>query len=270
MRFKRLISLVLVAIFITSGLAFANEVTFVVNDQTVDHGDMIVLVNGKLYGCVAEFAQRYGAETEWFENAGLAVVKYGEKYISFKLNATEVIVDNETLTMDAPSITVENRVYAPIHFLIEQFSGNFVWNEQTLTLSLQSEGYTVDNDSIMIPTYTEEDVLWLARIVDVEAGGGSPEQMLAVANVVLNRVKSDSFPGSVYDVIYQEGKYKQFPPAHKESFLVLEPKASSILAAKKALNGENNVEGCLYFNNRPFSGKGDDLYKVIDGEYFYQ
>ena len=150
-----------------------------------------------------------------------------------------------------------------------QFEGEFVWNDSNLTLSVQSDQFKLDEEDKVVVNYTDEDLLWLARIVNVE-GDDSSAMKLAIANVVLNRVKSADFPSTVYDVIFQVGRYQQFPPAHKSSFSTLEPSKSSIIAAKKALTGENNVGDCLYFNNRPFSSKADDLYIIIDGEYFYE
>jgi len=57
----------------------------------------------------------------------------------------------------------------------------------------------------------------------------SLEGKLAVANVVLNRVKSPSFPNTVYDVIFQKG---QFPPAYKSGFKELVPRTSVLLRQK--------------------------------------
>jgi len=109
----------------------------------------------------------------------------------------------------------------------------------------------------------------LSRIVQVETGGASEDMMLGVANVVLNRVKSPLFPDTIHDVIFQVDVHTQFPPAHKASFTSLIPGELAIEMSRRALEGENNVETCLYFNNSPFRTKADDLYQIIDGEYFY-
>ncbi|GAU75522.1 cell wall hydrolase [Fusibacter sp. 3D3] len=270
MRLKWQMTMLLLCIMLLSSVTFASEVTLIINDQPIGNDDLIIVQNDQLYACVADFSLRYGGETHWFDNAKLAVVNYQEKYMSFELESSQVIINNETLTMEAPTINVNNRVYAPLNFLIEQLSGTFIWNDRNLTLTIQSDQFKLDEADKVVLTYTDEDLLWLSRIIDVEGRSTSPAMKLAIANVVLNRVKSASFPATVYDVIYQEGNYKQFPPAHKSSFLTLEPSKSSIVAAKKALTGENNVGDCLYFNNRPFSSKADDLYTIIDGEYFYK
>lgn len=100
--------------------------------------------------------------------------------------------------------------------------------------------------------FTEEDYMLLAKITMVESGYESYEGQLGVANVILNRVKDSRFPGSVHDVIYAG---KQFPPAHNGLLDKSEPNASSLRAAKDALNGKNNVEDAVYFFN-PKVSKG--------------
>lgn len=95
-------------------------------------------------------------------------------------------------------------------------------------------------------SFTQSDLILLAKITTIEAGYESYEGQLAVANVILNRVKSGRFPSNIHDVIYSG---KQFPPAHDGSLDKVEPKASALRAAKDALNGKNNVEDAVYFFN---------------------
>ncbi|MFF2481426.1 cell wall hydrolase [Paenibacillus sp. NPDC058071] len=94
--------------------------------------------------------------------------------------------------------------------------------------------------------YTEEDLTLLAKITMVESGYESYQGQLAIANVILNRVKSDKFPDTIREVIYSG---KQFPPAHNGLLDKSKPNASVLRAAKDALNGKNNVGGAVYFFN---------------------
>lgn len=100
--------------------------------------------------------------------------------------------------------------------------------------------------------FTEKDRLLLAKITQVEAGDESYESQLAVANVILNRVKDSRFPKTIRDVIYSG---KQFPPAHNGLLDRSVPKANALRAAKDALNGKNNVVDAVYFYN-PKVSKG--------------
>ena len=68
---------------------------------------------------------------------------------------------------------------------------------------------------------------------------------VAVAAVVLNRVKSSSFPNSISGVIYQKGAFS----AVSDGQINLSPDNESIKAARDAMNGWDPTGGCLYYYN---------------------
>lgn len=85
----------------------------------------------------------------------------------------------------------------------------------------------------------------LARLVHGEARGEPYKGKVAVAAVVLNRVKSPSFPNTVAGVIYQSGAFD----AVSDGQINLSPDSESINAARDALNGWDPTNGCLYYYN---------------------
>jgi spore germination cell wall hydrolase CwlJ-like protein len=107
----------------------------------------------------------------------------------------------------------------------------------------------IDNLASDCEFFIGSDIELLAKIVYLEAGNQSEEGMLAVANVVLNRVKSDKFPDTVYDVIFQP---RQFQPA-KDMDYIDELPIECIRAALMAQGGKNNIGQALYFLNPVFS-----------------
>lgn len=110
-----------------------------------------------------------------------------------------------------------------------------------------------------------DDVTLLAALIQCEAGNESYEGQLAVGAVVMNRVKSGSYPGDIYSVIYQSG---QFPPAGKGSVANIAangPKGSCIQAAQEAINGMDNTGGAVRFK-RASSGQAG---VVIGNHVFY-
>lgn len=93
-------------------------------------------------------------------------------------------------------------------------------------------------------TYDEDDLYWLSHIIYAEAGDQPYNGMVAVGNVILNRVASPEFPNTIYDVIFQRN---QFSPVSNGT-LYLEPSDAAVQAAKDALDGEIAVERALFFN----------------------
>lgn len=121
---------------------------------------------------------------------------------------------------------------------------------------------TVQNEAVAASV---DDVTLLAALIQCEAGNECYEGQLAVGAVVMNRVRSGRYPGSVEAVIYQSG---QFPPAGKgmvANVISRGPKASCIQAAQEAINGLDNTGGATGFR-RASSGHAG---VVIGNHVFY-
>lgn len=89
------------------------------------------------------------------------------------------------------------------------------------------------------------DLNLLARVVYGEARGEPYTGQVAVAAVVLNRVRSSSFPNSVAGVVYQSGAFD----CVSDGQINLTPNQSAYNAAKDALNGWDPTYGCLFYYN---------------------
>lgn len=94
--------------------------------------------------------------------------------------------------------------------------------------------------------YYPSDLLWLSRIIESESGGEPFIGKLAVANVVLNRIASDSFPNDMYSVIFDRRFGVQFTPT-ANGMIYRTPSEESIRAAKAALEGYTLSTEALYF-----------------------
>ena len=89
------------------------------------------------------------------------------------------------------------------------------------------------------------DLNLLARLVYGEARGESYTGQVAVAAVVLNRVKSSSFPNSISGVIYQKGAFDVVADGQ----INLTPNSTAKKAAQDALNGWDPTYGAIYYFN---------------------
>ncbi|MCF6464307.1 spore cortex-lytic enzyme [Clostridium sp. Cult2] len=85
----------------------------------------------------------------------------------------------------------------------------------------------------------------LARTIHGEARGEPYIGKVAVAAVVLNRVRSPKFPNTVAGVVYQPLAFT----AVADGQINLTPNKDSIKAARDALNGWDPTYGCLYYWN---------------------
>lgn len=102
--------------------------------------------------------------------------------------------------------------------------------------------------STPVMAYSEDDLYELSHIINAEAGdvACSDELRIAVGSVVLNRVTSDLFPDTVYEVVHQEGQYR---PTWDGGFQK-EPSEAAVRIAKMLLEEGSQLPGdCLYQAN---------------------
>jgi N-acetylmuramoyl-L-alanine amidase len=124
-------------------------------------------------------------------------------------------------------------------------------------------------ERIIIPeSISNNELDLLARLVHAEAKGEPFEGKVAVASVVLNRVKNNQFPNSIEKVIKQEG---QFQPVDNGE--IKEPAGKmDKKAVKTALALENQGDGSLFFYNPEIAEnhwqKTQTVTKKIGNHYF--
>ncbi len=89
------------------------------------------------------------------------------------------------------------------------------------------------------------DLNLLSRLVYGEARGEPYTGQVAVAAVVLNRVRNSSFPNTVSGVIYQKGAFDVV----SDGQINLTPNDTAKKAAQDALNGWDPSNGAIYYFN---------------------
>jgi len=94
-------------------------------------------------------------------------------------------------------------------------------------------------------TNVRQDLAVLARLIYGEARGESYTGKVAVAAVVLNRLKAKIFGSTIEEVIFQPGAFT----AVSDGQFYLQPDTSAFKAAEDALGGWDPTGGALYYWN---------------------
>lgn len=151
-------------------------------------------------------------------------------------------------------LEIDGRIYLPAHILERALGiqvtvyGDPVRAEvSTLPLNIIQGGENYYETHV-----PSEDMYWLSRIIYAEAKEQPLAGQIGVGNVVMNRVQSDSFPDTVFDVIYDREYTVQFDPAATGG-VKGEPDEMSVIAACLCFEGYNTVGESLYFVN-PVTG----------------
>lgn len=126
--------------------------------------------------------------------------------------------------------------------VVDGIVGNKTLAAMGISASMLSGGSTSSSGS---GNYSSSDTQLLARLIYAEARGESYTGQVAVGAVVLNRVKSASFPNTISGVIYQPYAFT----CVSDGQINYSPNATALKAAKDALNGWDPTYGCLYYYN---------------------
>lgn len=118
--------------------------------------------------------------------------------------------------------------------------------------SMENKVNELDARSITLaenPTLmSDEDYDTLLCIVEAEAGSEDIKGRVLVANVIMNRVKSDDFPNTVTEVVWDNSDgVPQFSPTYDGRINEVTVSDETKEAVKQALKGTDYSEGALFF-----------------------
>ena len=137
----------------------------------------------------------------------------------------------------------------------------------------ESKDKGTSNDTAVI-SYTDKELQMLYCVVEGEVGGCSDASKIAVTNVIINRVKSKKFANSLTGVLTAKN---QFTAIKNYYNTYRTPTKSTKDCVKRALYGENNSKGALYFYSKKYCSSSTaswfesmTLCLDIDGQRYFK
>lgn len=179
-----------------------------------------------------------GARVTWEE--GTAQVRGAGLTLAARPGDQWLTVNDRTLYLPDGVRLEDGVTTVPLRAVAAALGGQVDWDREagiTLTLGDGTPGPA---------PYTDGELYWMSRIISAESRGEPLLGKLAVGTVVLNRVASDEFPDTIYDVIFDRKYGVQFAPVANGT-VYDEPTGESVLAAKLVLEGARAAEDSLYF-----------------------
>lgn len=211
-----------------------------------------------------ELIEKYGERSIRVDTDGLNVRESKDK-TSKKLDViyrNEIYpvleVDDGWVKIHLPDDKITGYVLQEYVEMTVKFKKAVSREEEAELLQLQAEEKAKEATAIKQQEgvdYDKNELKLLACLVHAEAGTQTYEGKLAVANIVLNRMKSSEYPDRIEEVIYQPGQFSVARSGSlKKQLNIYENYNSwsqklSIKAAKAALSGSNNIGSRLYFHS---------------------
>lgn len=225
----------------------------------------------------SDSSENYRIILDGQDYGGTAFTENGIAYVSLREFACTV--DNSVVSWDGDTMTSTVKtdsleLYATVGEYYIDANGRILWCEDgiftrdgilyvPLRQVAQAFGFDTDYDSVnhattltrlrgsIIPGdeyYDEDELYWLSQIIHAESQGEPFLGKLAVGSVILNRVDSEEFPDTIYDVIFDDEHGVQFTPTANGE--IDKPAGEeSVMAAKICLEDTRLSDEILYFLN---------------------
>lgn len=217
---------------LTLGLSLLITSNVYAANYTVVKGDTLYKL-GKLFNTTASSLIKDNDLNTTTINIGQVLNVPCETYTVHKNDTLYLISKKYDISLD--SLRKANNIYT-----------NYIYIGQILNIPIKPDDTSITDNNIS-NTYSAEDLDLLSRLITAEAQIESYDTKIAVGAVVLNRVKSSSFPNTISEVIYQNiDGYYQFTPV-LNGWINKPAGSDSIKAAKEVLNGVDPTNGALFF-----------------------
>ncbi len=177
---------------------------------------------------------------------GVATVSGKGLQISAAEGALYIVANGRYFYTVDEILEINGVIYVPIRTLTKALNSRIEWS------NTDNEYKVYSGDTSRLKTaaqvYNNDEIYWLSRIINAEAGGESLQGKIAVGNVILNRVRSSQFPNTIYSVIFDKKFGVQFSPTANGA-IYKTPNTESIIAAKMCIEGYSLSTDVLYFFN---------------------
>ncbi len=282
MKFLKKIVLLLVVLLLFFQLSTANSnIGIKVNGKRLLTDVSPFIKNSSTYVPIRFISEALNIKNiKWDSTSGSVTIKSADKTLVLFVNKNYAYINDEYVKLENNAIISNSRTFVPVRFISECFDAYVDWDDTTQTVLISSNNAAPSkNNNVSISPSTSEvsnyddAVYWLSRIIEAEASGEPFEGKVAVGEVILNRVKCEEFPNTIWGVIFDKNFGTQFEPVANGT-IYNTPSKDSILAAKAALEGSNYVGDCLYFLNPTVAKstwitKNREYYTTISKHEFY-
>lgn len=205
-----------------------------------------VIIDSITYVPLRNFCNLFAdCDITWNGKTSTATVKSADLTMTVRSGAIYITANGHYYYTVGKVLNLGGHLYVPIRPLAKAFSEDLVWNAKLRRVELLHNGSV---RAVKTASYNADDLYWLSRIISAEAKGEPFLGQIAVGNVVLNRVRSRSYPNTIYGVIFDRKYGTQFSPVSFGT-IYQKPTESAVIAAKICLEGYTVSDSALFFVN---------------------
>ncbi len=207
-----------------------------------------IKVEDTTYIPLRAFFNVVGDQTDiaWDDKSSTVTVTGEDFVLTATVGAQYVTINDRCFYVPHGVLIIDGALALPLRELARVYSAKVEWDSESSSVLLCSDEIKVLDTAKNY--YNEQDLYWLSRLINAEAGNQPLEGKIGVGNVVLNRVANPTCPDTIYGVIF-DSKYGVQFSVTTTGAIYSEPNAESVIAAKICLEGYDLVGASIYFVN---------------------
>lgn len=210
--------------------------------------------NGTAYLALADIGEMYGVDISVELTADGFTASAPGLELSAARDAGYAEANYRYIYLPRGYITCGDDVYLPLDAITRIFSlKGELTDVGTVEFSTTQARMISGGEDYYATHFSADELYWLPHIAYVEALEEPLAGIMGVVSVVLNRVKDDDFPDTIFEVLYDSRTTVQFTPAATGS-MHGKPTELYYIAAYLVLEGYNTVGESIYFVNPENNG----------------
>ena len=203
------------------------------------------------------------ADIEWYDAEGNKIEKKRDIVRDILIGysviiSTAFLIFLATSSSDKPVVSAESETTTYVEETATTEPGSCESLEQPTVGQIVEEPTTqeVETTTEAISLYSEEDIELLALVMLAEAEGEDEYGRRLVVSTILNRVDSEKFPNTIYEVVYQEGQFSSMFNGRADRVVVTDEAREQV---QKELESRSNYD-VLYFRMYHYHSFGTPLF----------
>ncbi|MCD7844905.1 MAG: cell wall hydrolase [Oscillospiraceae bacterium] len=216
------------------------------------------LIDGTPYVNVTAFLSALGVEGTACDSGDSLTLTGEALSLTAEAGAIYFTCNGRYLYVESGVQSIDGGICLPVEALVKCTGASVAWDRVEWRITVEEGELTPLTSGTAY--YSETDVYWLSRVIYAEAGGESLAAQAAVGSVIMNRVADESFPDTVYEVIFAKNQFDVVI----NGMVYMTPNDTAIIVAKLALEGCDLACGATYFTR-----EGDDVDDGVIGEEGY-
>lgn len=227
---------------------------------------------GETFVPLRALCEACGVELSWSGGDTAIDVQLGPLSVHGEKDRQYLVADGRYVWAPGGWLVRGEELYLPVPAVQMLFGVRAESDAKGCAFSVKGAKLLEGGEDYYALNFPADDFYWLTHIIHAEAGSEPMEGKIGVGNVVMNRVRSERFPDTVFDVVYDTEHVIQFEPVSVGA-IHEDPDEDSVAAACMVLEGASTVGDCLYFVNPSYGSAWFDgslrLVKAIGRHNFY-